>query len=188
MHYLRIIVVFLFIGILSTKLFAQNSLRMGVYTLGGSVGLSLANHEDDFSKDKFTFITVEPSFGYFITNNLLINGRLSFDYSENEYFDKTHGPSYNSIYRFYEVGVGIRYYFNSETIIPFVGVGIFYSKQYNAEMDGKGITVSAGINYFLSKEVALEPNVSYLLSSYNMYGQTYNAFRVGISVNYYIIQ
>lgn len=187
MCYKKFVYAFVLILILSTNMFAQYPFKTGIYTVTGSVGFSLSNHEDNYIKDKMTAISIQPSFGYFVTNNLLVSGQLAFNYTEDNISNKSNGPSYKGIYRYYQVGASLRYYFNSETVIPFFGVGVFYSKQYNAEMDGKGMNISAGINYFLSKEIALEPYLSYSFSSYNKYGQSNNNFNVGLSINYYII-
>jgi hypothetical protein len=168
----------------STTLLAQNPLKKGVYNLGGSVSLYFSHDEFDNMKNDYTDISLAPSFGYFITDNISLSGKLGFSYTENE-SSYNNGLTYKGYSHYYSIGASARYYFHAEKIIPFLGIGAEFSK-YDSDMEGKRAIIIGGINYFLSKEVALEPYVSYTLSSYNRSNQKSSMFRFGVSVNYYL--
>lgn len=165
--------------------FAQNPLKRGVYTIGGSASFMKSNYKFDNIEDKFTYITIAPTFGYFVTNNIMINGRLGFSYYESE-STMGSGPTYKGYSRYYIIGVGARYYFNAETIVPFLGINANYTKQFNPESDGRIVSFLGGINYFLSKEVTLEPFVSYEFSSTSLSRYKKTTLSFGIGVNYYL--
>lgn len=171
--------------IISSLSFAQNPLKQGVYTVGGSANFMKSNYKFDNIEDKFTYITIAPTFGYFVTNNIMINGRLGFSYYESE-STSGYGPTYRGYSRNYIIGVGARYYFDAETIVPFLGVNANYTKRFDPENDGRVVGFLGGINYFLSKEVTLEPFISYEFSSSNLSRLKNTTFSFGIGVNYYL--
>lgn len=165
--------------------FAQNPLKQGVYTIGGSASFMKSTYKLDNSEDKFTYITLAPTFGYFVTNNIMINGRLGFSYYESEYTSGS-GQIYKGYSREYIIGVGARYYFDAETFVPFLGINANYAKRFDPDTDGRLVGFLGGINYFLSKEVALEPFISYEFSSTSLSRTKKTTLSFGIGVNYYI--
>lgn len=187
MHGLKLVLFLVLITVVSSCLLAQNPLKQGVYSLGGSVSLTISNEEFNNVKYKYFNILLAPSYGYFVTKNISINGRFGFSYMEYE-SSSNMGSTHKGYSRYYSLGVGVRYYFDKETIIPFIGIGGDYSKSYNSESEGKGVSFIGGINYFISKEVALEPFLSYSISSYNGLNQNSSDFRFGVSINYYLTE
>ncbi|MHB9014305.1 MAG: hypothetical protein ACYC49_19005 [Ignavibacteriaceae bacterium] len=133
-----------------------------------------------------------PSFSYFIMNNLSIGGSISYYYAETEIsLSNTTNPSSvfpKSISRNFGIGPSIRYYFSGNIIVPFLGISDFYSKNINSKQEGNIFTAVGGINYFLSNSVALEPFLSYSLSTYNKPNENTNTFSIGFRINYFIIK
>lgn len=171
--------------IISSMSFAQNPLKQGVYTIGGSANFMKSNYKFDNIEDKFTYITIAPTFGYFVTNNIMINGRLGFSYYESESTSGS-GQTYKGYSREYIIGVGASYYFDAETFVPFLGINANYAKRFDPDTDGRLVGFLGGINYFLSKEVTLEPFISYELSSTSLSRYKKTTLSFGIGVNYYL--
>lgn len=171
----------LFLIIFFTESFGQSPLKKNVYTFGGSVSLSYQNNKFEVSTDKTFSILVSPSFGYFITDNIMVLGKLGFTYYESKYEDNEHINKY--YWRDYSLGSSFRYYFNAEKFIPFLGAGVGYTKYtygYSTE-----IFFTGGMNHFLSKQIALEPFVSYsILLTDNVKRSTYY-LRFGAGIVYY---
>lgn len=175
-------------SISSSFLFAQDALKKGVYNLGGSISYSHSENSQDQSglpTSSVTSILLSPYFGYFFIDNLSIGASLSFVYYESELEFQNYNSK--SFFRQFELGPSIRYYFDGEKVIPFLGASGSYSKSVDSEQDGNVFTFFGGINYFISKSVALEPFLSYSINSLNNPDQTVKTFSVGIRVNYFVI-
>ncbi len=185
----------------NSPLFPQDALKKGVYNLSGSISYSYSKSTSSSNEPyynsgtaniKETYISMTPSFSYFIMNNLSIGGSISYYYAETEYsLSNTTNPSLvfpKSISRNFGIGPSIRYYFSGNIIVPFLGISEFYSKNINSKQEGNIFTAVGGINYFLSNSVALEPFLSYSLSTYNKPNQNTNTFSIGFRINYFIIK
>ncbi len=185
----------------NSPLFPQDALKKGVYNLSGSISYSYSKSTSSSNEPyynsgtaniKETYISMTPSFSYFIMNNLSIGGSISYYYAETEYsLSNTTNPSLvfpKSISRNFGIGPSIRYYFSGNIIVPFLGISDFYSKNINSKQEGNIFTAVGGINYFLSNSVALEPFLSYSLSTYNKPNQNTNTFSIGFRINYFIIK
>lgn len=184
----KLFFVFFFIMIFSTNLFCQSPLKRNVYTLGGAVDISFENNKYELYSNKAFRISASPSLGYFVTDNILILGRVGFSYYESDYDDSFYMGKFYS--REYSIGTSLRYYFNSEKIIPFLGTGVDYDyirythdrKDYNI-----AIIFTGGLNYFLSKEIAFEPFISYSVILRDGTKKYSNNLRIGAGINYYFI-
>ena len=185
----------------NSLLFPQDALKKGIYNLSGSISYSYSKstsssnepyYNSGIANIKETYISMTPSFSYFIMNNLSIGGSISYYYAETEYsLSNTTNPSLvfpKSISRNFGIGPSIRYYFSGNIIVPFLGISDFYSKNINSKQEGNIFTAVGGINYFLSNSVALEPFLSYSLSTYNKPNQNTNTFSIGFRINYFIIK
>jgi len=176
---------------------SQDALKQGVYYLSGGIGFSSSNNEVKGiygSKTKSTTFIVQPSFSYFIMDRLSIGPDFSFVYSEyeeeyNYYYESYYNNSYKRIFRHYGVGADLRYYFPGTTVVPLIGVSGSYYKSggHGNYQEGNDFTTFVGLNYFISRNAALEPYISYSMSSYNKPEQTSNAFAIGFRMNYFIV-
>ncbi|MHB8339222.1 MAG: hypothetical protein ACYDEE_17540 [Ignavibacteriaceae bacterium] len=185
----------------NSLLFPQDALKKGIYNLSGSISYSYSKstsssnepyYNSGIANIKETYISMTPSFSYFIMNNLSIGGSISYYYAETEIsLSNTTNPSSvfpKSISRNFGIGPSIRYYFSGNIIVPFLGISDFYSKNINSKQEGNIFTAVGGINYFLSNSVALEPFLSYSLSTYNKPNENTNTFSIGFRINYFIIK
>lgn len=176
---------------LTSILSAQDALKQGVYYLSGSVSfISSSNEmEDNFGREKTESInfSVQPSFNYFIVNNLSLGAGVTIWYSDIENTYANHSDSF--IFRSYGVGPNIRYYFPGNTLVPLIGASASYraSGGEGQYQEGNDFTFFAGVNYFLSRGAAIEPFVSYSIGSMNKPEQDIKQFSIGVRMNYFIV-
>lgn len=165
--------------LLAGSLFAQSSpLDKGSYKLGG--GLQLYYSEGEYSKT--TAINLYPTINYFIMDNLLIGGRVNFEYSKNKY-------SYQWDYEYdnNNIGVGITstYYFQMQNFHPFVGATAYLNKYKGNSDVYSSYTVEAGALFFFSKSAGFEPYLSF--NWYNGSTPTVRRVELGFRFSYFII-
>lgn len=185
---LRRATIFLLIIIgLSVQQFAQSPLKKGVYTLTGEIEGRYDKGEYNGNTDETYVINLTPSFGYFITDNILIGGSLGFNYYEDKYTNSS-GRTSSYIMRSLNFGPWARYYFDVKGIVPYLGVSVGYSKYLGEDSYGINCKAEGGINYFLSNSVALEPYISYRINKFYKPDEDAKSFMVGMRVNFYIIK
>ena len=182
----------LFIGILIlfSQVAATAQIEKGVTTLGGSL------HFDYFRGGAASTLT--PSYGRFITNKILIKGKLEAIFSKNS--------ETNNSYKIYDFSPEIQYYFNPTSQWKFfVGTSAGLTA-LNFNYPRSGIrnysshdfhqSVYVGFNKFLNKEIAFEGtlgvshsnlSLSQDLSAFGTYGLT-NLYTTGLnlSINNYV--
>ncbi len=141
--------------ILVTNVYADSPTDKGVYSLSGSISYSHTNEGGG------TMILITPAFLYFVYPNFAVGSSII-------YWDfKTD----NSETKRYGIGPVVRYYFGKDTIYPFASVEYTYTKN-KSESDFSGLSTSStghgddlalglGIDYFLSRNIAVEPMIRY---------------------------
>lgn len=170
----------------SSFLFAQDALKKGVYNLGGSISYSNSKDTSPGTTVKQFSFSIAPELNYFVIDNLLVGGNITFQYFEYEFSSGNY--IYNKdVEHIYGIGPSIRYYFAGSDIIPFIGASASYLTINNSDFEAKSFTATAGINYFLSNSVALEPFLSYTTRSISSQDETTNTFSIGVRINYFII-
>lgn len=194
------IIVLLFLSILfNSVLFSQSAIKKGNYTLSGSVSysyskLTINSELSDYALkvDNFSF---SPAFGFFILDNLLFGGNISFNYNESNsqstYRNILGNPitlENKNIRRYIALGPNIRYYFSSISFFPFIETAYNYSTELASDQYGHIFNFTGGINYFISTSVALEPFVGYSIAAYKNPKEDINEFSAGIRVNYFIVR
>lgn len=168
---------------LASNVNADSPTDKGVYSLSGSISYSRTTYDSTNGGDSKRII-VTPAFKYFIYPNLAIGSSILYSYFKTDI----------SEIKKYGVGPVVRYYFGKDTIYPFISVEYTYTKNksgLSSESDGSDLSFGFGIDYFLSKNVALEPMVRYTYSSDEVAGTTYRIIRgedlfIGIGINVFI--
>jgi len=158
----RIILVIGVLVLLAGKVYAESPTEKGVYSLSGSV--SYSRTKDNASGDTSKRIALYPAGFYFVYPDLALGTSIT-------YYDST---SNGYDYKYYGIGPVVRYYFGKDTILPFLTLEYIYTRNKNkmsfsglsSNGTGRGTDISLGIgvDYFLSKNVALEPMVRYTFS------------------------
>ena len=174
----------------NSLLYSQVALKKGVYSLGGSIEYnSSKNTLNDLSETtvKSSSFAFQPSFSYFVIDNLSIGASVSFLYYEIEMSSSVYNYDSKARDRQFGIGPSIRYYFETNNIVPFLGIADSYSKDIDSEQEGNAFSISGGFDYFLSNSVGLEPYLSYAIIHYTKPDQSINSFSIGIRINYFII-
>jgi len=152
-------IVVLFLAFVETQ--AQEQIKRGVYSFGGSVSYSYSrNYFDDQLFYKISTITISPNVTYFIVDNVELSA--SFGYSQTDYDLLVRDNKLRTL----SSGLGLRYYFSaSNTLAPFIGAGGLV--MWNTLMGGAYSTpqwtynVIGGLEIFVAQSVAIEPSISY---------------------------
>ena len=169
--------------------FGQSLLEQGTFSINGNI--SFTSYYEKNSENNSTVFIFNPSFDYFLIDNLSIGLTLNFrNTSLGEYSNSNWG-----------IGPSLRYYFNAgKSIKPFTGVGYSYATEnatYSMEdFKYNNIILNAGVDYFLTDNVALETIISYtfinlkLPNDYRTYYQeldvTRKSLSVGLGVNIFL--
>ena len=161
--------------------FGQSLLGQGTFSINGNISFT-SYYEKNSENDRTIFI-FNPSFDYFLIDNLSLG--LTFNFS-NISLGENSSSSWG-------IGPSLRYYFlAAENIRPFTGVGYSYATENtpvsNKDIKYNNIILNAGIDYFLTDNVALETILSYtfinmkLPDEYSNYYSDLDVSRRSISV------
>ena len=182
-NYLLVVVLVLFV---STNLFSQDALKRGSYSLSGSITFSNSTSESIHDETDQISFAMKPGFTYFFVDNISAGLSVSFGYYESSW--KYNGHEIIFISRPISIGPVIRYYFSTPKFIPFLELSYKYSNSLTGNEDMNSYSFAGGINYFLTKSVALEPYIEYMKRNYLVADQKYSDFSVGLRINYFIIE
>ena len=190
--YFSVIAVLIFISSAS----AQNIFRQNTMSLGGNI--SFSSKSSDGVSDSYNVFIVSPQFDYFIIDNLSLGLLVNIE-------NINRGDYSNTILGF---GPNARYYFQLESVNPFVGLAYIYSNEkwgYGDEtsydVTETQFVISAGLEFFISDNLAFEPVVAYkfvnekldesLIESQPYYSngeneQSSKIFEIGLGLKYFI--
>ena len=174
--------------LLAPSVFAQSyAIDKGSYLLGGTVSFSSQGGELFFSGDedgdRATIISVNPTFGYFITPGVALGGDVQFTKSSQSDFSST------------TIGIGpsIAYYFGQPTTrtFPFIGATIGYLRSAydlgedfeptSISVNGYQFGVSGGLSHMIARNVALTGALFYQSQTFRgASGDTFG-FRGGVT-------
>ena len=145
--------------LITTSVFAESPTDKGVYSLGGSISYSDIDSDDSDAR----FFEFSPSGRYFIYDNIAIGGSLTYS--------KTSGSgSFDS--KSYGIGPNIRYYLPYEKVNPFIEAGYSYLRNkyknslFTSKRTSDEYTIGFGLDLFISRNVSIEPTVSYSWMDY----------------------
>jgi hypothetical protein len=129
-------------------------IRQGMLTIGGNLSFSTQSFEA--SNDDRTIINFNPSVSYFFFRKL--SAGLSADFSN----ISTGGSSVTD----WGIGPSLRYYLNVKKFAPFAGAGLSYGSNTSSVSNDKYTTqkiiLTAGADYFVVKNVAIEMTINYM--------------------------
>ncbi len=168
--------------LITTNVFAESPTDKGVYSLGGSI--SYSNVDSDYGTENNTF-SFYPSVRYFIFDNVAVGGSLGYG--------KTSGDSDS---KRYGIGPNIRFYLPYEKVNPFIEAGYSYlrnkfgSSIFTTKITSSEYTIRLGLDLFISRNVSIEPTVSYSWMDYKSdfieYDMDEKTLYFGIGVNLFI--
>ena len=177
---MKIIVLFIMMTVMTVMMPAQEQLKKGVYSLGGSIAFASQSISSNGLNSSGTFFSFSPSASYFITDKV----ELKLDPT---YQRLSSGPTQTTL----GLDLGARYYFQNEKLTPFIGAsgGMQWStlgvRPYSSPTSN--IIVIGGIEVFLSTSVAIEPAISYLYENMSDYSVIIKEFQFGAGIKYFIL-
>jgi hypothetical protein len=167
------------VSLMTGRVYAESPTDKGVYSISG--GFSYFNTKNGNGGNTNTALSFNPSGFYFVYPNLAIGASTL-------YYD-----SKNNGFKFKEYGIGpvVRYYVGKEPALLFVSTEYLYTKTkggiFSSTSRGTGNEVSLGMgaDYFLAKNVALEPLIRYTFR--HVSGDSHsNEFLIGMGINVFI--
>lgn len=132
--------------------------------LEGNIGFNSSN-DKNAPEEKSSSFNISPKLGFFISEDLAIGGRVSFNSSKTE-VDGNDTSDFSG----FGAGAFARYYFLDlgERFKTFTEFGVGYNSQNNKIADSKFNTIGAGldlgINYFVTEKIALSFGLRNVLS------------------------
>jgi hypothetical protein len=132
------------------NVFAQDDIGAGTYAIGGGLSAeTVITHGDDDLTSKYN---LSPDFYIFLNKNIAIGGTLDFGYY-------SHG---DNNYISYGIGPGIKFYFHpSKKFKINFGTQYSYSSKEQNDYSSWYLSLFAGVDIFIAKNVALEPYVQF---------------------------
>ncbi len=158
-----------FIILISGVLCGQNLTGRGTYSINGT--LSFASYSHEGVDNNTTILNFNPGVDYFIIDNFSLGLGVSIQ-------EVSYSGSSNTTWA---VGPSARFYLGKEHAKPFFLIGYAYGKQNSSISTGdiseSDIKLGAGMDYFLTDNVAVESVVSYTFINLT-YPSEYSLFYV----------
>lgn len=182
-------IVFTALLLLTNPVSAQPQTRVGVFSLGGAISVSSSSHDYGSSIAKSRYYLFSPSVSYFVVDRVEILLSPSYSRSSQDWKDEAFYPT-SSVVQL-ALKAGLRYYFPSERIIPFVGASggvtwIRYSSSPTPyfSIPERTYSLQAGIDYVFHPSLALEGAILY--SGSKALSSATDAFGFTVGIKYFI--
>lgn len=177
-----------FVLFLSVSVMAQSPISKGTINLNGNLSFSSQSFEE--GNENRNVLILNPHIGYFFADNISFGLSLSYNRI-------SLGSASNTNWG---IGPNLRYYFALENVKPFVSIGYLYTETFNSSNDdkwkGSQFRITGGLDYFITKNVALESTISYNFNNdklpdsykgmYKSLDQKSNTFQIGVGINFFI--
>jgi len=178
-----------------SNLYGQDALNKGVYSIAGSAQYSTSSESSDNNTITLNQGNISPQFTYFVCNHISLGVSMDYNYYFNEGSSYSNSGEHNIKLTYITLGPAFRYYSYTKKIIPFLEASFLYGIE-NMGDENVGnqyeytYQLKAGLELFLSNNVALEPSIGYTyyhytMSSFNLSGDV-NNFSIGVGVSYFI--
>ncbi|MEX2115794.1 MAG: outer membrane beta-barrel protein [Bacteroidota bacterium] len=182
-----IVLLVLFAG--TSTVLAQPQLQRGVYSLSGSLGFSSSSTTSPYGESNTSEISLFPSLAYFVLDHIELSVGPSYLYASSE-VSSPGFPSSTTTSSLMGIRLGLRYYFQSEKIAPFVGAngGVSWSKVSGGTPFSPPLRIYAvqiGADYFVAQTFALEPMIQY--GGVKTSGTSETGFNIVIGAKYFIL-
>ena len=165
-------------------LFSQAALtaqiEKGVTSLGGAATFENSKFTSSYSTSKSNTLSISPSYGRFISDRIMVKGRLNTLLANTTIDNKgiyNDNTDYKLNTKLLSLEAETRYYFNPTAKWKFFGGvslgGTFGNSEYttllnnsinshsNSKIEGFDYSIFAGVNRFLNNEIAVEATIGY---------------------------
>jgi Autotransporter beta-domain len=163
----------------------------GTYTLGGELRYQRAVTSPDNASSLVTtkLYSIRPEFGIFVVSNMQLGLSLFYSHSDSKP-GSSNTFSLKSSNQGYGGALSARYYFHYFFVEGRyeIGKNKFESGgNFSGESKAKNKIVSLGRAFLISKEVSIEPKLSYRIAEFGINGDTKsNALYFSVGINTYI--
>jgi hypothetical protein len=144
--------------------------EQGKMLVGGNFGLEFSTSKSKYNNQtstngKSTSFSLEPRFGYFVINNLVVGGELGLGLSSFKYDGEDDKWTSTAI----TIGPFVRYYFQPGIFVEGkYAIGTMKTKDDDFVGDVEeykyslsSVSLGAGYAYFLNENIALEPMIGF---------------------------
>ena len=182
-----IVLLIIFAG--TSAVLAQPQLQRGVYSLSGSLGFSSSSLTSPGGESSTSEISLFPNLTYFVLDHIELSIGPSYLYASSE-VSSPGFPSSTTTSSSMGIRLGLRYYFQSETIAPFVGAhgGVSWSKGSGGTTFSPPLriySVEIGADYFVAPTFAFEPMIQY--GGVKTASTSETGFEIALGVKYFIL-
>ena len=167
--------------------FAQDQIKHGVYSLGGSISYSSLTMK--YLNDETTISTyaIAPSISYFFIDQCELSFDVGYTVTSGDYFET---PAKS---KSLALALGMRFYFPLGTVAPFLGASgqiswttPYFDSSQPFQSPITGYNITGGLEIFIAPSAAIEPAVVYSRTRIDaQYSR--NVFLVGIGAKYFIL-
>ena len=173
---------------------AQDQIKQGVYSLGGSFSYSSATTK--YTNDEFTNSTyaLAPSISYFFIDQCELSFSVGYTVSSEKYSGSIifySNPERKN--KNLDLSLGMRFYFPLGKVAPFIGASgqiswttPYYESSQPFMPPTTGYTLTGGLEIFIAQSAAIEPAVVYEKTRYDAQSSS-NVVLIGIGVKYFIL-
>jgi hypothetical protein len=170
---------------------AQDQIKQGVYSLGGSISYSsIKTVEGGFSNSTYA---LAPSISYFLIDQFELSFGVDYTYTSidlnpaNVYY--VNPAKSKSL----ALDLGMRFYFPLDKVAPFIGASgkiswmtSYYDSSQPFQAPTTGYNFTGGLEIFIARSASIEPAMVYSRVRYNAQNST-DTFLVGIGAKYFIL-
>jgi hypothetical protein len=167
------------------EIHAQDQIKQGVYSLGGSIGYASMSYGSNSFTSDVTELFFTPSGSYFIVDQLELSFGVGYSY---EFETVSVAP--NMKWNMLSLNFGPRYYFSCGKVAPFIGAsGSVRWTSYNGSSYSPQTSYSfiGGVEIFISNTAALQPAIEYEKPIQGMGFSSSHEFSISIGVKYFIL-
>ena len=165
--YLLILGLLLF---LNANLFANRATGLGAIIVGGEITYSIDTFEWEYGNSTINTLDISPEIYKFLMDNLAFGGIIHFIKSKekDEYQGEIDKNRSTAIY----LSPGLKYFYDynsSMSINTSINYQIwFWSWEGSTleKVDSSLLTISCGLDYFITSHIALEPYIQYRKTMY----------------------
>ncbi|MCH7731062.1 MAG: hypothetical protein IIB44_00895 [Candidatus Marinimicrobia bacterium] len=157
---------------------AESFINKGTISISGE--MSYKKIDTKQSKSVVTKFSISPGISYFILPSIAIG--IKYIYRIDQYdYPESYPSDSKDVIIINELSPEIRYYFTQNKLAPFSLISFtkyfFNTKKYIDsdiydlnKISSNTITIGIGVDYFLTKQIAIEPRITYSFSKeYNRY-------------------
>jgi len=159
-----------FLLLFNVGLFANRATGLGAMIVGGEITYSIDSFEWDYGSGSVNILDISPEIYWFTVDNIAFGGIVNFvkTMEKEEYNDDVDRSRSVAIY----LNPGVKYFYDYNPSMSFntsINYQIWFWSWKGSSLekiDSSLLTISCGLDYFVTSHVALEPYIQYRKTFY----------------------